>query len=181
MLLTAKCQIQEVAGRLHKHPFAPRFLLPFSSLSTLVFLGWFSEVPVDWRGSLSTWLQKSGLPIWACAAPELSVEKNKSSSHPAPLQGEGTLGFKIKGWGNTDLFSEPSHVCSTFTTDSFPFNTISWKIPALFPPWLFHGCESPSKMKIMHIAVCLVVVALTCQVFSCTLTKQKLRTGTAFS
>lgn len=123
-LLTAKCQIQEVAGSPHKHPFAP-FPPPFFQpqhigLSGLVFRGACGLKGQPKHLTSAVWIAHLGL----CSSRAI-CQKIKSSSRPAPLQGKGTLGFKIKGWGNTDLFSEPSHVCSTFTTDSFPFNTIS--------------------------------------------------------
>lgn len=129
MLLRARCWSWEVAGNTHKHQFPPCFLFLLSSLGTSVFLGWFSEVPVDWRGSLSTWLQQSGLSSWVSAAPSY-MPKSTSGSRPAPLQGKGTHGFKIRGLGSTDWFSASSHVCSTFAIGSFPFNnTVSWKHP----------------------------------------------------
>lgn len=78
--------------------FAPCFLFPLSSLGTSVFLGWFSEVPVDWRGSLSTWLQQSGLPSWGSAAPQLYAKKRVWLS-PCSLAGKGNAWLQIKGLG----------------------------------------------------------------------------------
>lgn len=145
-------------------------------LSGLAFIGacgW-----KGWKGILSTWFQQPWSPIWVVQLPSCLPKVSLALT----IAGRRNMWLQSRGFGKHTPFEAPSHVCSTFETVSFSFKQNCFlKTHTRFPPWSHWGCESPSKLTIMYIAVFLVSGALTCQALSCTLIKQKLRTGTGLS